>query len=183
MAFVAQPVEQFKCGHFIDGSAGKPFTKVPCPRCGAKVKVPAAFDHFLIHDCLGRGATGYVFRAFDTRLRREVAIKVLTRSAEELGREVGEQILAEARTLASLSHDNVVNIYSLGEHLDQSCIVMEMLSGGTAKHKYRDDRTHGVVGTPYYVAPEVATSKPADFRSDMYSLGASLFHLLTGARA
>ncbi|MBI1375596.1 MAG: protein kinase [Phycisphaera sp.] len=38
----------------------------------------------------------------------------------------------------------------------------------------------GVVGTPYYIAPETALGREPDFRADMYSLGASLFHIITG---
>ncbi len=44
----------------------------------------------------------------------------------------------------------------------------------------QEDESGQVWGTPYYIAPEKARRKKADFRSDIYSLGATLFHTLTG---
>jgi len=41
-----------------------------------------------------------------------------------------------------------------------------------------EERGAGLVGTPYYVAPEIIRREPVDFRADMYSLGATLFHLI-----
>ncbi|MBI1372306.1 MAG: protein kinase [Phycisphaera sp.] len=56
-----------------------------------------------------------------------------------------------------------------------------LIDFGTAMVQRKAERKKdGIVGTPYYIAPEVARGKSPDFRSDMYSLGASLFHILTG---
>lgn len=43
-----------------------------------------------------------------------------------------------------------------------------------------DDQLVGGIGSPYYIAPEVARNKPYDFRADMYSLGVSVYHVLAG---
>ena len=43
-----------------------------------------------------------------------------------------------------------------------------------------EDRPGEIIGTPYYVAPELIRRDPADFRADVYSLGATLYHVLTG---
>ena len=56
-------------------------------------------------DRIGAGAMGTVFAAYDPRLERKVAVKVL-RSSEETAR-----VLGEARALAKLAHPNVVTIY------------------------------------------------------------------------
>ena len=69
--------------------------------------------HFKITDKLGEGGMGEVYRATDTRLGREVAIKVLpaafTADAERLAR-----FEREARVLASLAHPNVAAIFDVG---------------------------------------------------------------------
>ena len=44
----------------------------------------------------------------------------------------------------------------------------------------KETQSGEIWGTPYYIAPEKAKGKPADFRSDIYSLGGTLFHVLTG---
>lgn len=55
----------------------------------------------------------------------------------------------------------------------------KLIDFGAAQHaKMR--KSKGVVGTPYYIAPEVATGSMPNAQSDIYSLGATVFHLLTG---
>lgn len=51
---------------------------------------------------------------------------------------------------------------------------------GLARYLGEQQQGGPVWGTPYYIAPEKARGKPVDFRSDIYSLGATLFHVLTG---
>ncbi|HVS01536.1 MAG TPA: serine/threonine-protein kinase, partial [Thermoanaerobaculia bacterium] len=76
--------------------------------------IGATLAHFRITAKLGEGGMGEVWRAEDTRLGRQVAIKVLperfTADAERLAR-----FEREARVLASLSHPNVAGIFEVGE--------------------------------------------------------------------
>ena len=71
---------------------------------------------------------GVVYAAEDTRLRRKVAIKVLpegmTSDPERLAR-----FEREARAIASISHPNIVTIFSVEEHAGRHCIVMELVEG------------------------------------------------------
>lgn len=55
----------------------------------------------------------------------------------------------------------------------------KLIDFGAAQHA-RMRKSKGVVGTPYYIAPEVATGGMPNARSDIYSLGATVFHLLAG---
>ena len=75
---------------------------------------------------LGSGGMGEVYRARDTRLGREVAVKVLPEplsgNAERLAR-----LEQEARSLASLSHPNLAVVYGLEEHQGTRCLVMELV--------------------------------------------------------
>ena len=62
---------------------------------------------------LGRGGMGIVFRAHDTVLEREVAVKVL--NAPDLGPHGRARLLREAQMAASLDHPNIVSVYDAGE--------------------------------------------------------------------
>ena len=76
---------------------------------------------------LGHGGMGVVYRAHDTLLDRDVAIKVL--SATALGNEGRARLLREAQAAAQLNHPNIVAIHDAGEADNVSFIVMEMIEG------------------------------------------------------
>jgi serine/threonine protein kinase len=71
---------------------------------------------------LGAGAMGRIYKAFDARLGREVAIKV----AEE---QFSERFDREVRAIAALNHPNICTVYEVEEHERQPVIVMELLEG------------------------------------------------------
>jgi Tol biopolymer transport system component/aminoglycoside phosphotransferase (APT) family kinase protein len=79
---------------------------------------------------IGAGGMGEVYRARDTRLKRDVAIKVLpdefAREAERVAR-----FQREAEVLASLSHSNIAHIYGLERHNEVSALVLELVTGPT----------------------------------------------------
>jgi eukaryotic-like serine/threonine-protein kinase len=75
----------------------------------------ARLGPYEIVDLIGRGGMGEVYRAIDTRLGREVAIKVLP--ADVAGQaESLERFRREARAIAALSHPNIVAIFDIGTH-------------------------------------------------------------------
>lgn len=76
---------------------------------------------------LGRGGMGTVYRAHDTVLEREVAVKVLT--ASDLGSSGRARLLREAQMAASLDHPNIVSIYDAGEAEGTPYIVMQLVTG------------------------------------------------------
>lgn len=200
---------------------------------------------FRILSALGKGQMGVVFRAEDKSLSRHVALKIL-RVPKEDPEKVAlrkELFKREARTMATLEHPHVAQIFEVGEDGGYSYLAMELLEGGdllramkaagpfdppracqliaeategiAEAHRvgivHRDIKPSNlmlsragrckvtdfglalledpnslfhlptkVVGTPMYIAPEVARSKPATNASDVYSLGASLWHVLVG---
>lgn len=81
-----------------------------------------------IHQKLGEGGMGIVYRGFDVNLRRNVAIKVL-RPEYSSNREARERFLREARSAAAISHDNVVTIHHVGDHQGTAYLVMPLLKG------------------------------------------------------
>src|SRR5690606_8450447 len=83
------------------------------------------YGRYVIIDLLGVGGMGRILRAKDPKLDRHVAIKVL----REPGPEATARLLREARTMASLSHPNVVPIYDVDVDGDEVFIAMELVGG------------------------------------------------------
>src|SRR5215472_6027443 len=79
---------------------------------------------------LGAGGMGEVYRARDTRLNRDVALKVLPEAMAHDTQRMG-RFEREARTLASLNHPNIAAIYGLEESNGSSALVMELVEGET----------------------------------------------------
>ena len=186
---------------------------------------------------LGRGGMGEVYRAHDSRLGRDVAIKVLPTGGDADPDRV-RRFEQEARAIAALNHPHICQIYDVGP----GYLVLELLEGtplrgpvppedatrvavqvadalhvahqkgilhrdlkpanifitSDARAKVLDfglakvmtaerDVTHtseGVVaGTAAYMSPEQAQGRALDARSDVFSLGAVLYEMLSGARA
>ena len=90
------------------------------------------FGPYEIVSPLGAGGMGEVYRAHDSKLGRDVAIKTLPSEfagdPERLAR-----FRREARTLASLNHPNIAAIYGLEESGEVDCLVLELVEGETLK--------------------------------------------------
>src|SRR5215472_5156149 len=89
-----------------------------------------------INSPLGEGGMGVVFRALDTKLHREVALKLLpdhfADDPERLAR-----FQREAQVLASLNHPNIAQIHGLDDSTAQTCIVMELVEGETLQDRLK----------------------------------------------
>ncbi len=87
---------------------------------------------YAIRDRIGSGGMADVYRAEDTHLGREVALKVLHRRFAQ-DAEFVERFRREASAAAGLQHPNVVSVYDRGEHDGTYYIAMECLQGRTLK--------------------------------------------------
>ena len=99
------------------------------PSSSTIVPLPKRIGRYSIHEVLGLGGMGIVYRGIDETLMRTVAVKTLKNVKIEADKK--EQFLAEARRLAKLSHPNVVQIYDVGKVSQRPYFVMEFLEGLT----------------------------------------------------
>jgi tRNA A-37 threonylcarbamoyl transferase component Bud32 len=189
---------------------------------------------------IGRGGMAEVYRARDTKLGRDVAVKLVLPSYAEP--EFVERFLREARLVASLEHPNILPVYDFGEEHGKPYLVVPLVDGGALENRLGRgivplakvvewiralagalDYAHGrgvlhrdvkpanvllaegdrpflsdfgiakgndatskltatgvVLGTPSYMAPELAVGKAAGAASDRYSLAVMAWELLAG---
>jgi tetratricopeptide (TPR) repeat protein len=88
---------------------------------------------YVVLETVGAGAMGVVHAAYDTELRRKVALKLLRGAMGEArsSHDATARLLGEAHALAKLAHPNVVTIYDAGTFDDEVFIAMELVEGGT----------------------------------------------------
>lgn len=202
--------------------------------------LPVLLNNFELRTIIASGGMGTVYTALDTKLQREVALKMMKREMAA-DPQIMQGFYREAQAGASLNHTNIIHIYSFNEFNGQPYLVMELANNGSldgrieqeqrvperdvldvgtkmasalgaalrhnllhrdikpgnilynADHEPKlidfglvraaevdDEYEEHVWGTVYYVAPEKIQRKGEDFRSDMYSLGGTLYHALTG---
>ena len=98
--------------------------------------IPEVGQRFGPYEILGRlggGGMGLVFRAWDERLHREVAIKLLYEDYKMPG--MRERFLQEARAASALNHPNICTVFDIGEQDRNPYLVMELLEGETVKDR------------------------------------------------
>ncbi|HSP44005.1 MAG TPA: serine/threonine-protein kinase, partial [Luteolibacter sp.] len=90
-------------------------------------------DRYEIRGKIGQGGLGSVYRGYDTRMNREVAIKRIPANDTDpdLLEESTRQLMKEAGALAALQHPNIVTVYDVGRDDDGPYVVMELISGST----------------------------------------------------
>jgi len=81
-----------------------------------------------LHQLLGEGAMGIVWKAYDTVLRRYVGLKLLGSSFRKT-KDMQDRFLREARAAGAIQHPNIVTVYDLGEAEGQLFIAMELVEG------------------------------------------------------
>jgi serine/threonine-protein kinase len=201
---------------------------------------------YRIEALIGQGGFGRVYRVFDQKLERIVALKVLTLPQGRLAG--GEKVLRfedEVRAVARLDHPSIVPVYDAGLEDENPWMAMRLVGGpslekalrdggplspsralrllihiaGALSHAHRHGIVHrdvkpanilleeheggehawltdfgiaklltgldltlkgAVLGTPSYMAPEQATGKPVDARTDIFALGCVAAELVTG---
>jgi eukaryotic-like serine/threonine-protein kinase len=101
-------------------------------------------DRFTMLERIGSGGMGEIYAAYDERLDRKVAIK-LVRAETAVSPRAQARLLREARALAKLSHPNVVQVYEAGTFEGRVFIAMEFVRGTTLR-RWLEDHATGLTG-------------------------------------
>ncbi|MCA9656305.1 MAG: serine/threonine protein kinase, partial [Myxococcales bacterium] len=100
----------------------------------------ARAGRFELRTPLGRGSFGTVWRAFDPLLQREVAVKLVDGPRHRPGHAATQRFLREARAVASLSHEHVVQVFDVGIIDGSPYLAMELVEGGSLDQWLREPR-------------------------------------------
>src|SRR5690242_1064016 len=90
---------------------------------------------------LGAGGMGEVYRAHDTRLGRDVAVKVLPQHLSS-DATLKARLEREARSISALNHPNICHLYDIGSQDGTAYLVMELLEGETLATRLEIGRAH-----------------------------------------
>ncbi|MBK9529694.1 MAG: serine/threonine-protein kinase [Acidobacteria bacterium] len=104
---------------------------------GEGIEIGSSIGHYRIVSKIGAGGMGEVYKAHDSRLDREVAIKVLPSemSSDEDRLRRFEQ---EAKATSALNHPNILTVYDIGEHGGSPFIVAELLEGDELRQRLEE---------------------------------------------
>ena len=95
---------------------------------------------FAVHERIGQGAMGEVYRAHDPELDRNVALKLLRWAAGPDEAPTRRRMRREARAMARLTHPNVVTVHEFGEFEGQAYLVMELVEGMDLRRWLQEQR-------------------------------------------
>ena len=129
-------IEQIASFHRADETAGIPTDEYPAARVEATE--PQTWGHFRLLEKVGQGTFGVVYRAQDSKLESEVALKLLLPTGTRAAR-----VLKEARLLARVQHPNVAKVYGTDQVDGRVGIWMEFVKGRTLANLLQ---THGPFG-------------------------------------
>ena len=103
------------------------------------LKTGENFGHYKVNSAIGAGGMGEIYLARDTRLKRDVAIKILP---EKLLKDEAaiERFMREARAASALNHPNILTIYDIGEHEKIRFIVTEYVEGETIRERLKSKK-------------------------------------------
>ncbi len=149
----------------LEGTRSSAYARSPpsAPESTAQVGPPAAFEEtrappaqvldlpkgtelgrYVVLERLGQGGMGVVFTAYDPRLHRRIAIKLLhpgeRQSKATASQDAQARLVREAQALAQLSHPNIISVFDVGTFQDQVFMAMELVDGESLRARLKRSR-------------------------------------------
>jgi serine/threonine-protein kinase len=116
-----------------------PLDTEPCPKCGHPVMIPMQLRQFELRAVVASGGMGTVYKAWDTTLEREVAVKLMKREFVNDPASVAS-FAREAKACAGLNHTYIIHIYTFDEHEGEKYIAMELANCGSLEGRIEQDK-------------------------------------------
>ncbi len=105
-----------------------------------KVRPGDRIGRYSILEAIGSGATSIVYKAYDPELERDIALKLMRVAIDGSSDPMrATRLVQEARTLAQLSHENIVTVHEVGSHEQSVFIAMELVAGQTLRDWSSED--------------------------------------------
>src|SRR5204863_201684 len=95
-------------------------------------------SHYKVISAIGKGGMGEVYLAEDTRLERQVALKILLDDVAEDSDRV-RRFVQEAKAASALNHPNILTVYEIGEYGNSRYIATEFIQGETLRERMRGE--------------------------------------------
>jgi serine/threonine protein kinase len=139
----SKPLKMVTCGGcrskvFIPGELS-PLSTVPCSKCGHLLMMPLRLRQFELLTPIASGGMGTVYRAVDTMLEREVAVKMMKRELMDDPQAL-QSFYREARACAALNHTNIIHIYTFDEFDGQLYLAMELADCGSVDGRIEQEQ-------------------------------------------
>ena len=97
---------------------------------------PGSIHEFELLELIGRGGMGVVFKCWDTKLERQVALKLMSPQLL-VAEHASERFMREARSAARINHPNIVSVFGVGDAKGLPYLVMELVSGSSLETKLK----------------------------------------------
>jgi dienelactone hydrolase/predicted Ser/Thr protein kinase len=128
------------------------------PAAAAELTPGDTLTHFRVEARLGAGGMGVVYHAYDSKLQRNVALKVLPPAdAADAGRRL--RLIREARAASALNHPNIVTVYEVGSECGTDFIAMEYIEGQSLGHAIAAERLPSARVLDYAIEIAAALAK------------------------
>lgn len=130
-----------KITHHLSTKVSGDETQVNAPRTTETNTFPDTIAHYRLHEKLGEGGTGIVFRAWDQQLQRSVALKIIL-DRRLWNTTSADRFKSEAAMLAQIQHPQIVQIFEIGEEAGRPYLALEYLAGGDLASVLRNQPQH-----------------------------------------